>query len=258
MIQRARSIRLMVIVFFFSITLQESFLLARSPVPEDVLTTMEISKLFDNKTAEALFVKTGEKGLFYFNTDGTFKRRVHNWLEAGRWRVNASDRLCISIAGKDWKCRIITQTHDGLVRQYIPKQNGNHKLELTFESFIDGSELFNNVQISSPPLEKLNKETCVMLFANKTVESETVRKGRVSLTYYSPDGSLEISRNGKIYEGTWRVTDNDRMCLKIENSQEKCRIIVREGETISKYIVKKNGHHQKSVKYRRFMAGKQF
>ena len=144
------------------------------------------------------------------------------------------------------------------IGQYVAKKDGNHRLELTYVNFNNGNKLLALVKSSSPPLVKLKKEEIIMLFSDKTVESKTVRKGRVSLTYYRPDGTLEVSRNGKKHSGAWRVTDNNRMCLNIENSKEKCRIIVKQGAFYSKYIVKKNGQHQQSINYRRFMPGKQF
>jgi len=144
------------------------------------------------------------------------------------------------------------------IGQYVAKKGGNHRRELTYQKFNDGNILSGIAKTPSAPLEKLWKNEIVKLFSDKTVESETVRKGRVSLTYYNPDGTLVLFRNGKKHSGTWRVTDKDRMCLKIENSKEKCRIIVRQGTAFSKYIVKKNGQHQRSINYRRFMPGKHF
>ena len=86
----------------------------------------------------------------------------------------------------------------------------------------------------------------------------TASQGRVSLSYYALDGTVEQIRDGARRNGTWRVSKNDRMCLQMENLQERCRIIVREGDEYKKYIVKKNGNHQHSVSYRKFVLGKQF
>jgi hypothetical protein len=90
------------------------------------------------------------------------------------------------------------------------------------------------------------------------VESVTAKQGRTSLSYYSPEGKVEQLRNGVMRRGTWRVSNSARICLQMENLQEKCRIIVKEGNEYKKYIVKKNGDHQHSVSYRKFMQGKQF
>jgi hypothetical protein len=204
-----------------------------------------------------LFTKKKEKSVFFFNPNGQFQRLFNNWLEKGNWQVKENDRLCIRIAGESWKCRMLIRDKEG-ISQFIVKNNGKHQRELTYENFTDGNKLLELTNLSSPPLEKLNKKEIVMLFSERTVESETVRKGRVSMTYYYPDGTLELLRNGKEHSGVWRVTDNDRMCLKLEDSKEKCRIIVRQGSSYSKYIVKNHGKHQRSINYRWFRPGKTF
>ena len=86
----------------------------------------------------------------------------------------------------------------------------------------------------------------------------TAKQGRTSLSYYSPDGKVEQLRNGVIRHGTWRVTSSAKICLQMENLKEKCRIVVKEGDEYKKYIVKRNGAHQHSVSYRKFMQGKRF
>jgi len=232
-------------------------LLANAPVPEDFLTQDEIIQLIAGKTVQVTFSKQDREGFFYFDPNGELQGLRDNWLEQGHWEVTEEDRLCLSIAGGERKCRMLIGGRKG-IRQYVVKKDGNHRLELTYEKFSKGNRLLEFAGVSSPPLEQLNKKEIIALFSGMTVESETVRQGRISLTYYSPDGTLKLERNGKSYNGTWRGTDNDRMCLKLEDSQEKCRMIVKEGNSYSKYIVKKNGQHQQSVKYRWFMHGKRF
>ena len=108
------------------------------------------------------------------------------------------------------------------------------------------------------PVGTLTRDEVIRLFSGKTVESITASKGRVSHTYYAPDGKLEQLQEGSRRFGTWRVTDNARICLKMEGLEEKCRIIVQEGKEVKKYIVKKSGQHQHSVSYRNFRNGKKF
>ncbi|MCD6580912.1 MAG: hypothetical protein J7K90_03850 [Desulfuromusa sp.] len=103
----------------------------------------------------------------------------------------------------------------------------------------------------------LSEKAVTKLFSDKTVQSVSVRKGRVSLTYYNPNGSIEQLRNGIKRYGIWWVTKNGRICLAFAGSKEKCRIIVKAGKTFKKYIVKKNGQHRHSVSYRKFLSGKQ-
>lgn len=246
-----------ILVVSFLILLSGRDLRAKIPMPSDVLTASEINELVNGQTVQVTIVRTKLQGWFYFNPNGEFKKLINNWLEEGHWLVNKRDRLCVSIVEGNWDCRILIRNMED-ISQYVAKKDGNHLRELTYEDFIDGNILPQIADSSSAPLEMLRKNEIVMLFSDKTVESETVRKGRVSLTYYHPDGNLVLLRNGKKYSGTWRVTDKDRMCLKIENSKEKCRVIVKQGAAFSKYIVKKNGQHQRSINYRRFMLGKHF
>jgi len=105
------------------------------------------------------------------------------------------------------------------------------------------------------PEGTLDREQVKTLFADKTVESMTAVKHRVSLTYYAPNGDVRQLRKGIKRFGRWRITKNGRMCLQMEGLREKCRIIVNENGTYKKYIVKKNGQHQHSVTYRSFKFG---
>ena len=123
--------------------------------------------------------------------------------------------------------------------------------------FLTVSEKLLLAESFSLPTGTLNEKAVTELFSNKTVQSVSVRKGRVSLTYYDPDGSLEQLQNGIKRFGIWRVTKNGRICLAFAGSREKCRIIVKEGKIYKKYVVKKNGQHQHSVNYRKFSPGKQ-
>ncbi len=103
----------------------------------------------------------------------------------------------------------------------------------------------------------LNRQELRELFSGKTVESVTAKKGRTSLTYYDPSGTVEQWRNGITRRGKWRISKGARICLQMENLKEKCRIIVQEEGRYKKYIVRKNGHHQHSVTYRTFADGNQ-
>lgn len=253
--QRFRLLFLTVVTLFFPI-LTTGLSLAAT-FPRDVLSASEIIELVAGKTAEVAFNNKTERGLFYFSLDGKVKQLVNNWLETGVWEVNDKSRLCVRMGGENRDCRMLIRDRDG-IGQYVVKKDGNHQRELTYKNFIDGDKLLELERSPVPPLQILDKQAIIRLFSDQTVESETVRKGRVSLTYYHADGTLELMRDGKTYFGVWQVTDNGRMCLKIEDSKEKCRVIVKQGTIISKYIVKNNGQHQPSITYRRFLSGKQF
>lgn len=94
------------------------------------------------------------------------------------------------------------------------------------------------------------------LFSGRTVESVLDSSSkRVSLTYYNPNGQARQLQNGQKRGGAWRVNNDGRMCLKFGEERERCRIIVKEGETYGKYVVKKSGQHQRVLTYTSFLQG---
>lgn len=93
------------------------------------------------------------------------------------------------------------------------------------------------------------------LFSDRTAESVLESNNRVSLTYYNPNGQLRQLQDGLKRSGAWRVQDNGRICLRFGTEGEKCRIIVKEGEVYSKYVVKKSGQHERVLSYTSFKEG---
>ncbi len=108
------------------------------------------------------------------------------------------------------------------------------------------------------PAGTLSAAEVTRLFSDKTVETRTVVKQRGSLTYYHPAGEVVQQRDGTTRRGFWRVRSDGRICLQMEELEEKCRIIVRGlGGGYRKYIVRKNGLHQPTVDYLGFVDGNQ-
>jgi len=105
------------------------------------------------------------------------------------------------------------------------------------------------------PPGTLNAAEVTALFSGKTVESRLDETGRISLTYYNPDGRLHQLQEGRIRNGSWRVKDNGRICLQMEQKSERCRIIVNEGTVYRKYVVKADGSHQPIITYTSFRKG---
>jgi len=105
------------------------------------------------------------------------------------------------------------------------------------------------------PEGKMNSEAVKTLFTGKSVESELVRTGRVSLTYYGADGQLRQLQNGEKRGGTWMVRGDGRICLQFEGEKHLCRIIVKEGDGYAKYVVKRDGNHERIITYRSFKDG---
>jgi hypothetical protein len=110
------------------------------------------------------------------------------------------------------------------------------------------------VKVPLPP-STLYAAEVTTLFSGKTVESTLDENGRVRLTYYNPNGELRQLGKGKKRSGTWWVKKNGRICLQMEGGKKTCRIIVKEGSSYRKYIVKKNGNHQRIITYTSFRNG---
>lgn len=225
---------------------------------QQIVTAAKIHPLVNGKSTEVTYADTNEKAFLYFNPNGELTQLKNGWVTRGSWEVSPKDRLCYKLAGDKQRCRMLVSDHTGAIEQYIPKQDGNHRLQLKIDSITYGNALSPQLTSSQQTKEILSQEEILSLFSGKTVKSRTVRKKRESLTYYYPDGTLVLTRQNRTYNGAWRVTDNDRVCLRLEDSKEKCRIIVLEGDLYGKYIVKKNGDHQQSIDYLWFKPGKHF
>jgi hypothetical protein len=105
------------------------------------------------------------------------------------------------------------------------------------------------------PPGTLNAEQVTALFSGKTVESKLDKSGRVSFTYYNPNGGLRQLQNGQERSGIWRVTKKGRICLQFAGKKERCRAIVQEGPVYRKYIVKSDGSHIPILTYMSFRSG---
>lgn len=226
-------------------------------LPEGSLDATQIEQLFSGNTFVATIEDEGKDLVFFFGNDGAVTRVSEGWQRDGRWEAREDGRLCIDLEGANRDCRLVVKQGDRY-RQYAVKKNGNHRYEMTYSDPRQGNQLAKMSKEPLLPRGTLQRAEVVKLFSGKTVESVTATKGRVSRTYYNPDGTLEQLRNGMKRQGKWRVKKNSRICLQIEDLDEKCRIIVEENGEIKKYIVKKSGRHQHSVSYRNFTPGKTF
>ena len=247
------------VVFFLILLLFTTpFSVAAVESLEGALNAQQINALFSGKTVVADYIDSKERVLVsYFSPDGQVQQAHNGWLKKGTWKTRKDGRLCINLKGSRKDCRIIVPQGNAYM-QYVVKLDGNHRYELTYTQFRSGEHLGQMSPTPILPFGTLKKKAIVSLFADKTVESVTARKRRVSQTYYHHDGNLVQLRNGIKRYGTWRVTKNGRICLQMAGSQEKCRIIVKDGDQYKKYIVKKNSHHQHSVSYQKFTAGQTF
>jgi hypothetical protein len=229
----------------------------KAPLPDGALDSQQIKQHFSDRTTVATFDNKDKVEVYYFSPDGQVTEIEDGFQRYGSWYVRKDGRLCMQIENEHKDCRMIIKEGEQY-QQYAAKLDGNHVYEQTYSRFMAGNQLKAVSPKPILPPGTLNRDEVRALFLDKTVESVTANQGRVSHTYYSPEGKVLQMRNGVQRTGEWRVTKNARICLQMENLGEKCRIIVKEGSTYKKYIVKKNGHHQHSVTYRSFKDGKQF
>jgi hypothetical protein len=253
-----------ILVFFVAVSVSAgvsgAFAMADKPLivlPQGVLSVNQIQSLFEGQTVTVANEKDGSELIFFFARYNQLRRLDDGWLEQGEWSVREDGRLCVDFPDSGRDCRIVVREQD-VYRQYAVKKDGNHRYEWTYTKFIAGNHLEELSDQPILPLGTLNRDEIINLFSGNTVESVTATQGRVSHTYYDPNGSVEQVRDGVTRRGKWNVTKSARMCLDMEETGDKCRIIVKEGSEIKKYIVKKDGNHQHSVSYRNFTPGKTF
>lgn len=226
-------------------------------LPDGALSASQVKSLFSGKSVASKQADENHDILYYFASSGEVTEVHNGWQSVGTWSARDDGRLCVDLKGKSRDCRMIVR-EGGKYNQYAVKLDGNHIFELTYFDFRNGNQLKRMSLDPVLPVGTLEKDEVIKLFAGHTVESVTASQGRVSQTYYSFDGKVEQFRNGDRRYGQWRVTKSARMCMQMENLEEKCRIIVKEGDVYKKYIVKTNHQHQHSVSYRKFILGKQF
>lgn len=102
---------------------------------------------------------------------------------------------------------------------------------------------------------RLNDQDILTLFRNNTVDAYHVRQNYTFTRYYATDNRMveRSTKKGK-REGRWRVTKNT-LCEQFANQREFCWEIVKEGNTITKYITNRNGDRVVSIVYKRFRYG---
>lgn len=105
------------------------------------------------------------------------------------------------------------------------------------------------------PAGTLDADAVRALFADKTVEAVDDTSHIVSQTYYYPNSLLRQTVKGKIYNGTWTVRKDGRLCEQVNCREKKCRIIVKEGDVYKKYVVKRDNNHRSETTYKSFKKG---
>ena len=105
------------------------------------------------------------------------------------------------------------------------------------------------------PAGTLDAAAVKALFTDRSVEAVDDNSHIVSLTYYYPNSLMRQTVKGKVYNGTWTVRKDGRLCEQVNCRDKKCRIIVKEGDVYKKYVVKRDNNHRPETTYKSFKKG---
>jgi hypothetical protein len=101
---------------------------------------------------------------------------------------------------------------------------------------------------------RLNDQDILTLFRNNTVDAYHVRQNFTFTRYYALDNQMvEKSAKKGIRQGHWRVINNT-LCEQFDK-QEYCAEIVKEGKTITKFVINRKGDRVVSIVYKQFRYG---
>ncbi len=116
-----------------------------STLAEGVLTETQIRRLFANKTVDGIHNKKGFRFTRVFYADGALSELSSNkGRRKGHWSVNQNE-LCIEWKNGKTKCRELIKDN-GVIKQYKIKKSGKRVLDVTYETFLDGTKKIKNAK----------------------------------------------------------------------------------------------------------------
>lgn len=111
-----------------------------SDEPLTRLTGSEIKALFVGKTVESFNVISGSSSFTYYAANGQVQQERY-WAERkGVWNVNSKDEICLSMQGKEPRCRGIYRKGDKIYK-YRLGDAGQLEKVIRYRQFIDGNTL---------------------------------------------------------------------------------------------------------------------
>lgn len=68
-------------------------------------------------------------------------------------------------------------------------------------------------------------------FSNKTIDAVNKATGKPQSTYFSADGKIsQKTADGKLKQGTWKVSDKNQQCITWAGEKEVCSTVTAKGD----------------------------
>ncbi|WP_415884142.1 hypothetical protein [Neptuniibacter sp. QD34_54] len=111
-----------------------------SDEPLTQLNGSEIKALFVGKTVESFNVISGSSSFTYYAANGQIQQERYWEERKGVWKVNNKDEICLSMEGKEFRCRGIYREGDKIYK-YRLSDAGQLEKVIRYRQFIDGNTL---------------------------------------------------------------------------------------------------------------------
>ena len=93
-------------------------------------------------------------------------------------------------------------------------------------------------------------------FSGQIVEGVNEIRNFTFTQYYGPDGALISTRSDReMYRGTWRVGDDDRLCIHLKGDKELCRGVIEIDGVTRKFVKTRRGRIKFVVTFKSFRTG---
>lgn len=116
-------------------------------------------------------------------------------------------------------------------------------------------------EVVTPPQESKSPRTLSTaeiryLFSGQIVEGIHEIQNFKFIHYYGRDGDLiSVQPNGRKTKGTWRISDDERLCIHLKGDQEICRGVMQIDGVTKKFVETRSGKTKIVVTFKSFRTG---
>lgn len=210
-------------------------------------------------------VRSDEKGKFLVSRQGIFTHRLdieeirNAWLE----KAKTTEKPSLSVEDGEETREIIgdrksTEKKHRYGKRTYTAQEDSFKSSRTQQT--TGKMPYHLpaagriVSIEDIPSGQLTDTQIITLFSNKIVKGTHRRRGFSFERHFGLDGFLiEHSPQRGEHSGYWR-TNQDCLCIRWKNGNEKCGKIIKENGKINQYHVKRSGSKVWVITYEKFAS----